>query len=361
MAITEKLSLDPALLQNAAEEAYIFGYPLVLMDISREVMTNGPARGTPGNSVNQLTHLRALPDPSFTDVVSPNADTLYSIAWLDLVREPVVLSVSDTSGRYYLMPLLDAWTNVFASPGKRTTGASRAHFAIAPPGWSGNLPAGMRRISSPTRMVWLIGRTQCNGREDYPAVHRIQDQLKLTPLSRFADPSWNPPQVSIDPSVDVRTPPVEQISRLPGPAFFRRLAMLMKDNPPASADSLMMRKLDAIGIAPGRLFEPDGEAAAILDRAISSAQSRIAAHAREPGLPQNGWHIAPDLGIYGTNYLHRAAVAMIGLGANLPEDALYAMTRVDLEDARLGQEQRDDGDRAEHEQDDAEERAQDVR
>jgi hypothetical protein len=335
MAITEKLAVDPAVLQNAAEDAYIFGYPLVLMDISREVMTNGPARGIPGNSANRLTNWRTFPDPTFSDVVSPSADALHTTAWLDLTGEPLVLSVPDTSGRYYRMPLLDAWTNVFAAPGKRTTGTSRAYFAITPPGWAGNLPVGVRRISAPTRMVWLIGRTQCNGPADYQAVHRIQDQFKLAPLSRFADPAWNPPQVPVDPSIDVRTPPVEQISKMPGPAFFRRLALLMKDNAPASADSLMMRKLDSIGIAPGRLFEPDSEEAAVLDRAVTSAQSRIAAHAREPGLPQNGWYISPDLGVYGTNYLHRAAVALLGLGANLPEDELYAMTRVDSEGRQL--------------------------
>lgn len=159
-------------------EVFTYGYPLVLMDVTREVMT---AR-TPANT---FVHKRSFPDAMFTDVVSPNADTLYSTAWLDLTKEPVVLSVPDTAGRYYLMPLMDAWTNVFASPGKRTTGTKRGAFAIVGPDWQGTLPKGVKEIRSPTAMVWLIGRTQTNGKQDFPTVHRLQDQYRLIPLSAW--------------------------------------------------------------------------------------------------------------------------------------------------------------------------------
>jgi hypothetical protein len=125
--------------------------------------------------MDQFANVRAFPDATFTDVVSPNADTLYSIAWLDLKQEPIVMSVPDTRGRYYLMEMLDGWTNVFASPGKRTTGTAKADYAVTGPGWSGTLPAGMKELKSPTALVWVIGRTQTNGKVDYAAVHTIQD------------------------------------------------------------------------------------------------------------------------------------------------------------------------------------------
>jgi hypothetical protein len=119
-------------------------------------------------------------------------DTLYSFAWLDLSKEPIVLSVPDTQGRYYMMPLLDAWTNVFASPGKRTTGTKAGNFAITGPGWVGKLPGGVRQIKAPTNTVWITGRTQTNGPRDYAAVHALQKQYKLTPLSAFGK-SYTPP------------------------------------------------------------------------------------------------------------------------------------------------------------------------
>ena len=163
-------------------EAYVFGYPLVLMDVTRRVMTavSKPAAGKA--PANQIGHLREFPDYTFTDVVSPNADTLYSVSWIDVTKEPMVLSVPAAGTRYYLMQLLDGWTNVFASPGTRTTGGGKGDFAITGPGWRGTLPGGLREIKAPTGMIWMIGRTQTNGKADQPAVHAIQDQYRLTPL-----------------------------------------------------------------------------------------------------------------------------------------------------------------------------------
>jgi hypothetical protein len=171
-----------------AEDAYIYGYPLVLMDVTRAKMTNVPHALGMGAPINQFASVKTFPDATFTDVVSPNADTLYTQAWLDLSKEPLVLSVPDTHGRYYLMPMLDAWTNVFASPGKRTTGTGKGNFAITGPGWTGSLPVGVKEIKSPTDMVWVIGRTQANGKADFPAVNAIQAQYKLTPLSEWGKP-----------------------------------------------------------------------------------------------------------------------------------------------------------------------------
>lgn len=141
----------------------------------RAKMTNVPSPSGTNAPMGQFASVRAFPDATFTDVVSPNADTLYSIAWLDLKQEPIVMSVPDTRGRYYLMEMLDGWTNVFASPGKRTTGTAKADYAVTGPGWSGTLPAGMKELKSPTALVWVIGRTQTNGKVDYAAVHTIQD------------------------------------------------------------------------------------------------------------------------------------------------------------------------------------------
>ena len=167
---------------EAGAQAVVYGLPLVMMDLTKQSFLNSPApRGAP---VNQFLHVRAFPPASFKQVVRVNVDTLYSSAFLDLSEEPLVLSVPDTHGRYYLLPLFDAWTNVFATPGTRTTGNSVNRFLIAGPNWSGTAPAGMPVLRSPTNMAWLLGRTQTNGPEDYPAVHAVQDGYKLVPLSK---------------------------------------------------------------------------------------------------------------------------------------------------------------------------------
>ena len=158
---------------EAGVEAVVYGLPLVIMDITKAKTTNVEKPEALAAPVNQFVNLRSFPDASFKDVVRPNVDTLYSSAFLDLAAEPIVLSVPDTHGRYYLMPMLDAWTNVFASPGKRTTGTKAGNFAITGPDWKGTLPAGVKELKSPTNMAWIIGRTQTNGPADYPAVHAI--------------------------------------------------------------------------------------------------------------------------------------------------------------------------------------------
>jgi hypothetical protein len=315
--------------------AYVFGYPLVLMDVTRQVMTAVPKAGAREAPVNQLVHIREFPDPTFTDVVSPNADTLYSTAWLDLTKEPIILSVPDVGKRYYLMEMLDAWTNVFAAPGTRTTGNGRGDFAIVGPQWKGTLPAGVKEIKSPTNMVWLLGRTQTNGKEDYAAVRAIQDQYKLTPLSAWGKDYKPPDNAPVAAGIDVKTPPVEQVAKMDAATFYARLNTLMKDNPPANADASAVNSIAAIGVAPGTTFDLkslDPAVAKSVEGSVKTAQAKIVAEARKPhGKKVNGWDVMTNLGRYGTDYLFRSVIALVGLGANLPEDAIYPRATEDTD------------------------------
>lgn len=320
--------LTPEEATDIAAGAFLFGYPLVLMDVTRAVALNkdGPSGRA---SLNTLSHLRSFPDASFREVVSPNADTLYSIAWLDLTSEPIVLGLPESGGRYHLMPLLSAWTDVFASPGTRTTGDRGGAFAIAGPRWRGELPAGVREIRSPTAMAWLIGRTQTNGSADYESVRRFQDALSLVPLSSWGKEYVPPPPPAPDPRVDLVTPPPEQVRAMDPDAYFTRLAELMVENPPARADRAALERFAAIGLSPGS-FEPDPAlASAIADGARAGMSSLVDASARAGA--QRGWTLHTGLGSYGVDYAKRAFVAMFGLGANLDEDAVYPHTSVDAD------------------------------
>ncbi len=320
-------------------EAYIYGYPLVLMDATRRVSTNVPRSGENAAPINQLGHKRSFPDDTFTTVVTPNADTLYSFAFLDLSNGPMVLSVPEMGDRYYLMQMLDAWTNVFAAPGTRTTGNGKGDFAVVGPGWKGKLPEGVKELRSPTNLVWIIGRTQTNGEKDYATVRAIQDKYKLAPLSAWGKAYTPPDNVPVDKSIDMETPPVKQTIKLDSATFFARLNALMQGNPPATADAAALQRFAAIGIAPGKQFDLkqlDPAVANGLEQGVNLGRAKIVAEARKPhGKVVNGWEFMTNIGRFGTDYLWRSVVALVGLGANLPEDAIYPRRTVDSDQQLL--------------------------
>jgi hypothetical protein len=315
-------------------EAYIYGYPLVTMEMTRRVMTNVAKAGEKHAPMGQLANMRQYPDVSFKDVTAPNADTLYSVAWLDLSKEPYVLSLPDEKGRYYLMPMLSGWTDVFQVPGTRTTGTKGQKYVITGTGWQGALPQGITEYKSPTNLVWIIGRTYCTGTPaDYQAVHKIQDQYKLVPLSAYGK-SYTPPPGKVDPSIDMKTPVREQVNAMDAGAYFKLLAALMKDNPPAKEDAPIVAKLVKIGIVPGQDFDSSKLGPTVskaLEGAPKAAQELIMAEYKKFGKPVNGWQYSTKLGLYGTDYMLRAITTWVGLGANRPQDAVYPISEADAE------------------------------
>jgi len=330
---------NAALSAQEAEEigvnAYLYFYPLVTMDVTRRQMTNLESGKKPGyGPMNEFSHVREYPTADMKVVVRPNFDTLYSIAWLDLVKEPIILTVPDTDGRYYLMPLLDMWTDVFAVPGKRTTGTQAGHYAVVPQDWKGMLPKDVQRIDAPTPQVWAIGRTQTNGPDDYAAVHKVQDGFKLTPLSQWGKKP-KPVKAVIDPSLDMKTPPLEQVNQMSAEAFFKYAAELMKVNPPHIVDWSMVAQLKKIGIEPGKSFDYDKLDSVVksaLDKAPADSQALMKWKLPTVARVVNGWSMNTDtMGVYGDYYLKRAMVTMLGLGANQPADAIYPINVADAD------------------------------
>jgi hypothetical protein len=316
--------------REAAIEAYIYAYPVVTMEITRRVSTNVDKPEGSKAPMGQFARLRAYPAVDDHTVTAPNADTLYTVAWLDVSKEPWIVSIPDMKGRYFLFPMLDAWTNVFEVPGKRTTGTKAQKYAITGPGWSGTLPAGVTEYKSPTGTVWILGRIYCTGTpRDYKAVHALQDRVSAIPLSAFGKP-YRPSPGKVDPAIDMKAPR-DQVNAMDATTYFKLFAELLKTNPPAADDAPMVAKLAKIGIAPGQDFDPaklDPAVAKGIAAAPKPAQEKIAAYLKESLVTgdaklENGWVYIKKTGLYGTSYLDRAMVTWYGLGANRPEDAIY--------------------------------------
>ncbi|MEO5917287.1 MAG: DUF1254 domain-containing protein [Luteolibacter sp.] len=310
-----------------AVDAYLYLYPLLTMDVTRKQLSNiEPGKQFGKGPMNMFVSVPEYPPADFKAVVRPNFDTLYSSAWLDLTKEPLIVAAPDTGGRYYLLPMLDMWSDVFASPGWRTTGTQATGFLVTPPGWTGTLPDGLTQIKAPTPYVWIIGRTKTDGAADYDAVHKIQAGYKITPLSQQGKAA-EPAAVKIDPSVDMKTPPKLQVDGMAGEKYFTYAAELLKGNPPHSTDQPIVAQIKSIGLEPGKSFDY-----AKLDPAVKQAVDSAPAEAQKlmawkmPTLARvaNHWLMNTDtMGVYGNYYLKRACVTQWGLGANLPEDAVY--------------------------------------
>jgi hypothetical protein len=314
-------------------EAYVYFYPLLTMDITRKQFTNiEPGKEFGKGPMNMFVSVPQYPPANFKGVVRSNFDTLYSIAWLDLTKEPLVIAAPDTAGRFYLLPMLDMWSDVFASPGWRTTGTDAAQFLVTPPGWTGTVPAGLNHLPAPTPFVWVIGRTKTDGAADYAAVHKIQAGYTVTPLSRLGKAA-EPVSVTIDPAVDMKTPPKIQVDTMSAGNYFAYAAELLKVHPAHSTDQPILAQMKRIGIESGQPFnlsslDPDIQAA--LQTVPEEAQALMKWKVETLARVVNGWSMNTDtMGVYGNYYLKRAIVAQVGLGANLPEDAIYPLNMGD--------------------------------
>ena len=313
---------------RTAVESYLYGYPLVAMDVTRQHFERFVAPR------NVLFRLRQPADENFHEVVRPAVDLLYSSAFLDMNDGPFVYTMPANAGRYTLVPAIDAWSNVFSSIGTRVTGNSGASYLLVGPGWSGAVPPGMEIVRAPTRMVWIVARTQLNDDADLPHVHAVQDAIRFEPLSQWQQAQGQAGHAPLSPAPAPDLPgqprprdgtsPAKVMHDMRTADFFSRLTRLMVDNPPGPQDGPMIERMATIGLVPGR--EPDwgpldrltaALGRYLADRGVEKAQ-------REKPVPDNGWWMPPmNIGNFGTDYHLRAGVAMVALAANVPADALY--------------------------------------
>lgn len=310
-----------------AVDAYVYGYPLVLADLTRKQITNVSRADATHAPMGQFVRMRTYPPVDYRAVGGPNADTLYTSVWLDVSKEPWVFSIPDMGDRFYVMPLHDAWLNNFKVVGSRATGQKAQAYAITGPNWKGTLPPGVGRIEAPTGLVWILGRIYSSGSaEDYDRVHVLQDQVSVVPLSSYGK-AYTPVAEAVDAGIDMITPPRDLILGMSLNEFFTYFATLMKTNPPLlPQDASLLARIAPIGLVPGQDFDPSSLAA--FDRSAIDAVPKIA-HQKMAALqserkPVNGWQYSvTGVGDFGSNYLFRMLSNWMGAGWNVPQDAVY--------------------------------------
>jgi hypothetical protein len=326
----EKAGLEETV--SVATDAYIYGFPLLVMDMTRKQTTNVDSAGPTRAPMGQLVRMRTYPTAEYRDVPGANTDTLYTMVWLDVSKEPWIFTIPDMGDRYYMMPMLDAWTNVFQSPGTRTTGNKAQKYAITGPGWSGTLPKDVTEYKSPTGLVWILGRIYCTGTpQDYAKVHALQDKFSVVPLSSYGKP-YTPSPARVDTGLDMKAPIPAQVQALSLTDYFSYLAKLLKTNPPTAQDAPIVARMAKIGLVPGQDFDANKLSAfdkEALNAVPKSGLMKMLKRVQEQQ-PTNGWLIfGSNVGNWGTDYLLRATTAWLGPGWNLPADAVYPLSQKD--------------------------------
>ena len=228
--------------QQIAQEIYIYGYSLITTEVTRVQMSNVPKpQGALQAPLNQFSNVPRYPPADYRGVSAPNADTLYSVAWLDL-SEPQVFSHPDMGERFFLFEIVDLWMHDLEnSPSRRTAGGAAANYLITGPGWKGTVPAGMKHLPMATRYMVILGRTYANGTEaDYEAVNKLQAQYRITPISAWGK-AYTPvaPPVDPNPGFSMTDKPQSVILGMSAQEYFTRMARLMGSSaPPAPEDRM---------------------------------------------------------------------------------------------------------------------------
>lgn len=318
-------TLEPIKARDLGADAFVYGFPLLLMTATMRRSIAADGIGT-----NRICHLSGFADPAFRTIVAANADTLYSLAWLDLSDGPVMLELPEAGGRSYLMPLMGAWTEVFASLSPRTAGPGGGTYAIVGPGWSGSLPQGARQIDAPTNEVWAIYHLHAKGGADLEASRAIQRRLKLGPLG----PSGNPLSQGVEiPALQPLPAAHEQVMQMDASSFLAELSARMAANPPAPVDAPLLERLATIRLRPGGRFEWSSLSPATreaLAEGFEEGKERVASADFPAGA--NGWNaIRAGAGAFGADYLLRARTANFAFGVNRPEDAVFPFAGTDSE------------------------------
>lgn len=314
-------------------DAYVFAFPLVIMDMTMRHMTNVVEPVQTRAPVGMIGHSTILANADSKFVVTPNVDTLYSIAYMDLSKCSYVLDVPKAD-RYVSYELLNAYTDCVAVLGSGMT-VDHGRFFIRGPGNNDTVPKDCTLVPISTSIVWMIVRTICTDPKDaseMKEIDSIRNKIKITPVSGEA-----PKKGVQDPKYDFI--PVKYVVGMDVAEFFSLFNELSKTNPPSEADAPFMKKIASLGIGPGLDFDPDklsDEGKASLKGMGKKFVEAMAVSKKDYQYDVNGWRYWDDrMARYGTEYNYRALIALGGLGANPMDMAIYPFCEYDSEGRHL--------------------------
>lgn len=333
----ETAPFDATDARHLGAEAFVFGFPLMVTMATMRRATNALALSGERAPINRFAHLEGFPDPSLKAIVAANPHTLYSVAWLNLSTEPLLLDLPDTDERSYLMPLVDAWSALVTCLGPRTAGTFGGTYGLVGPGWGGSLPDGVRRIDMPTNTAWMIGHVHATGCDDLDAGRAVQRRLRLTPLSAYGS-AYTPPDGSADAEVDAEPDPHRFVMKMSAEEFLVNLAAEMGANPPGPDDDPFLDRLATVGLYPGEPFawtRLPTEIREALESGLTDGKEAICVS--PPRQVKNGWEMlqGESEDTARTDYMRRARTANLALCAVNCEDATFAMTVFDSDERRL--------------------------
>lgn len=314
-----------------AQQIYDYAYPLVIMKISQDLMFTVPIRER--SVPNHFIHFKRLAMPQNRAVVLGNRNTLYSVGWIDLSKGPVVFEIPDMGERYYVMPLLDAWTNTFKSFGSRTTGQKAQKYFIVNAEWNGEVPEGYEKVISPTNMVWITGRIQADSQKDAVAAGKLQDDYKL--MTYAQDQGASDPFADYAPeyiAMQVRKP-VPYSLKMTAEEFYDSFIAMWANNASPAADQPMVKLLRSVGIERGDGQKFSDLSLVVQEQLRKGLKAKQATYVKDfyDGSSQTEpWIFNLErMGAWGTDFERRTYWAMWGLGANLVEDAVYGVSQLD--------------------------------
>src|SRR6266700_6545168 len=321
-------------------QAFIYGFPYIYNARLRHNWVTGPAgpAAVPYAPVNHFWHATKPADAAHRDGSCPNNDTLYSLAWVDVSREPAILSHPNMGNRYFTFELMAFSSDNFGYVGQRSTGSGAGHFAITGPGWKGSLPAGVKKTRpSPTPWLLVLGRTLVDGQQDVPSVRALQEQYRLTPLSKWGKPRAKlPRRRAVYAPADPRHDPL---------APWKSLNTMLAENPPPPHHALLLDQFARIGIGPGLdvAAQPESVRRGLI-RAAAVAMPLLRQQFLSGGWATavNGWRYRPQEEVrFGDDFLRRAAdQSLAGISADDPAEAVYLVSFDDAAGRRLSPKRR---------------------
>lgn len=310
---------------DTLKEAYIFSFPLVVMDATKIAGTNTVKPTDSKAPVNQFLHAKMLATAKFREVVTPNVDTVYSQLFIDLSRDAVVIH-KPASSRFLSLEIMNAWSDCVTVLGTGGDTDGERTYILTGPNFNGTIPDGMTQVRMTTNTGWLLGRTVCFGEDDLPNVYALQSELTSKTLTAYLNNSDMPDGVH-NPDYDNLVPITYSLS-LSAKDFFDKVNKLLEENPAYPEDKEVLARISTIGIGAGLTFDDlildDDDSGSKWQEMKASVREELSESVKKYMIKNGAFHnYGEPIARFGTAYDYRAMIAMGALGANPVDIAVY--------------------------------------